>query len=369
MSEDNSLGMVWETTDSDPSPNKFNSKTWTWTVDNDIANSMWVAAPTSGQIYTSSVDSPPEPVSLQPVTQTIVGTAATNIKAGDLVTLTLNGTSGNFSINNATTTFANPQSILTGINTLVTGVSSAVGTLTNAFTVCKYKPLTKAQKKKFEAVQKKNDKKRLREDKQLKLAHERSMKLLKRWLTKNEWDALINKGELEIPSTINNDEIYIIKKAAYEKVLLKKAGKLVSQHCLVTDKHYPDGDVLLNKILLLKTDEKQFLKIAVKTNYYSSGDGGYVYYNWNGSLQTAHEAAFHVSYAEPEPPRPNQFVHVAEPLQSERVITHADVGEPLPAYPEPIEPATRSVSSEPITVTPNGMSKPLITIPQLRSRA
>jgi len=101
------------------------------------------------------------------------------------------------------------------------------------------------------------------EQEKLDKANKKSMELLKEWLSEAEYNYLMERGELEIPSQIHDDEIYIIKKAAYEKVIKKKAGKTVSKHCLITKGHFPDGDVLLTKILLLKTNEKEFLEKAI----------------------------------------------------------------------------------------------------------
>jgi len=110
------------------------------------------------------------------------------------------------------------------------------------------------------------------EDKKLVKAKEQSEKLLKSWLTKAEYDALINKGEVEIPSK-EEDVIFIVKRDPNEMVDVKKHGRFSHKLCAVAeDLDYPVGDQLLSKIVLLKTDEDKFKKIAIK-----HGGSTYVY--------------------------------------------------------------------------------------------
>jgi len=102
------------------------------------------------------------------------------------------------------------------------------------------------------------------DDKKMLEAKRKSEKLLKSWLTKAEYDALINKGEVEIPSK-EDDVIFIVKRDPNEMVDVKRKGKFSHKLCAVAeDMDYPVGDQLLSKIVLLKTDEKKFKKIAIK---------------------------------------------------------------------------------------------------------
>jgi len=103
------------------------------------------------------------------------------------------------------------------------------------------------------------------EDKKLVLAKEKSEKLLKSWLSPKEYQGLLNKGELEIPSIIDKDTIFIIKRDPNEMVQVRKNGENQHRLCAVAeDLEMPVGDQLLSKFLLLKTDEKKFKEIAIK---------------------------------------------------------------------------------------------------------
>jgi len=103
-----------------------------------------------------------------------------------------------------------------------------------------------------------------KEDKQLLEAKRKSEKLLKTWLTKAEYDALINKGEMEIQSE-EEDVIFIVKRDPNEMVDVKRKGKFSHKLCAVPeDLDFPVGDQLLSKVILIKTDEKKFKKIAIK---------------------------------------------------------------------------------------------------------
>lgn len=115
----------------------------------------------------------------------------------------------------------------------------------------------------FEKVDKKLIK--TKEDKKMVKAKEKSEKLLKEWLSPNEIKALEEKGEMEVPSTDDDDVIFIVKKDPNAMVEVKKNGKHSHRLCLIAeDLDYPVGDQLLSKVAMLKTDEKQFKEIAIK---------------------------------------------------------------------------------------------------------
>ena len=103
------------------------------------------------------------------------------------------------------------------------------------------------------------------EDKKLVKAKEKSEKLLKDWLSPMEYQGLIDKGELEIPSEDDEDIIFIIKKDPNSMVDVKKKGEYQHKLCLVAeDMDYPVGDQLLSKLMMLKTDQKKFKELAIK---------------------------------------------------------------------------------------------------------
>jgi hypothetical protein len=120
----------------------------------------------------------------------------------------------------------------------------------------------------FEKVPKSIKKLMTKDEKKLIKAKYKSEKLLRQWLSADEYRSLRLKGELEIPSKENEDEIFIVKKSPHEMVDVKsKKNNMAHKHklCVVAeDMDYPIGDQLLSKILLLKTDEKEFRRLAIK---------------------------------------------------------------------------------------------------------
>ena len=84
-------------------------------------------------------------------------------------------------------------------------------------------------------------------------------------LSKKEYDSLKLHGELEIPSSIEEEVIFIVKKDPNAMVDVKKKGKYSHKICAVAeDLEMPVGDQLLSKVLLLKTDEKSFREVAIR---------------------------------------------------------------------------------------------------------
>jgi len=98
-------------------------------------------------------------------------------------------------------------------------------------------------------------------------AEKKSWKLVKEWLTKEEFAELTNKGQMEIQSKEDSETIYIVKKDYLATVQEVKKGKHIKSMCVIPKEiGLASGDALLSKIMLLKTDEKQFKKIAVIQN-------------------------------------------------------------------------------------------------------
>jgi len=93
-------------------------------------------------------------------------------------------------------------------------------------------------------------------------ANANSLKLLKKYLTPNEYKDLIDDGLLKIQT---GDETYLISKSpgATVKVIDKK-GRTKGNFCLITEEMgYAIGDVLLTKIMMIKTDPNNFKRIAI----------------------------------------------------------------------------------------------------------
>jgi len=98
-------------------------------------------------------------------------------------------------------------------------------------------------------------------------AEKKSWELVKDWLTVEEFAELTSKGEMEIQSKEDLETIYIVKRDPIATVQEVKNGNYVRSMCVISKEiGLPTGDSLLSKIMLLKTDEKQFKKIAVVRN-------------------------------------------------------------------------------------------------------
>jgi len=93
-------------------------------------------------------------------------------------------------------------------------------------------------------------------------AYERAEKLLKEWLTEDEIRWLVKQGELRIK---HDDETYIIKKEAYSTVKVVNSNKKQEEYCMVLKQSgATETDLLLSKILMIKTNPKKFKEIAIK---------------------------------------------------------------------------------------------------------
>ena len=117
----------------------------------------------------------------------------------------------------------------------------------------------------FEEPSKEIKKEMTKKDKILLKAKRKSEKLLRQMLSKKEYDSLKLHGELEIPSSMEEEVIFIVKKDPNAMVDVKKKGKYSHKICAVAeDMEMPVGDQLLSKVLLLKTDEKAFREVAIR---------------------------------------------------------------------------------------------------------
>jgi len=92
-------------------------------------------------------------------------------------------------------------------------------------------------------------------------AEKKSKTLLKSWLTEKEYDSLMTLGKMEI---YNDDEIFIVKKNPHDTVLVKKGDKK-EEFCIIPKNFgYASGDILLTKVMMIKTDPSNFKKVAIK---------------------------------------------------------------------------------------------------------
>lgn len=94
-------------------------------------------------------------------------------------------------------------------------------------------------------------------------AEKRSWQLTEQWLTPDEFAELTAKGQMEIQSRQDRETIYIVKRDPLARIQVRKAGKVVSELCVVPKEFdCPSGDVFLSKVLLIKTDENKFKSIV-----------------------------------------------------------------------------------------------------------
>ena len=108
---------------------------------------------------------------------------------------------------------------------------------------------------------------RTAEEIQQEKAEKKSWELVKEWLSPEEFAELTSKGQMEIQSKEDLETIYIVKKDPLATVQEIKKGNKIKSMCLISkETGLPTGDSLLSKIMLLKTDEKQFKEIAVIRN-------------------------------------------------------------------------------------------------------
>lgn len=117
----------------------------------------------------------------------------------------------------------------------------------------------------FEEPSKEIKKEMTKKDKVLLRAKRKSEELLRQMLSPNEYNSLKLHGEVQIPSQMEDEVIFIVKKDPNAMVDVKKNGKYSHKICAVAkDLEMPVGDQLLSKILLLKTDEKKFREVAIR---------------------------------------------------------------------------------------------------------
>ena len=93
-------------------------------------------------------------------------------------------------------------------------------------------------------------------------ADEKADRLLKKWLSPDEYKSLKETGLMEYQSKKDTDTIYIIRKEYSRKVTKRVKGIDTEELCVMPVTPLCNDDNLLSKIMLLKTDEDQFLKTA-----------------------------------------------------------------------------------------------------------
>src|SRR5688572_18699670 len=116
---------------------------------------------------------------------------------------------------------------------------------------------------------------------------QKAKEFLKSWLTNQEYEDL-QDGNLIIPSKIFPDRTYKLKGSASQMVEVYTSGILDHKLCAVAkDPRFENDDTVLAKILMLKTNEEQFLKIAERHEVHlDSGFGRHLTWFTSGLAAT-----------------------------------------------------------------------------------
>ena len=210
--------------------------------------------------------------------------AGNAITAGDYVQFnndtcaTASGTVLDFAWNNPNTTFLNAELRVTSntdnsnatrrfrFDGTAQQLQSQVQTWnTTSWTLGSVGKVRNALMQIFEEPTKEIKKQMTKQEKRLLIAKRKSEKLLKQFLSAKEYNSLKLHGELAIPSKMDSDVIFIVKKDPNQMVDVKKNGNYSHKLCAVAeDLEMPVGDQLLSKVMLIKTDEKKFREVAIK---------------------------------------------------------------------------------------------------------
>lgn len=99
----------------------------------------------------------------------------------------------------------------------------------------------------------------------------KAQQFLKSWLTDDEYKDLQNDG-LIIQSKLDPNKTYKVKKGASMMVEVYYKGKLDHKLCAIDQGgRYENDDTVLSKILMLKANEKKFLKTAERHELHIAG--------------------------------------------------------------------------------------------------
>jgi len=103
---------------------------------------------------------------------------------------------------------------------------------------------------------------KMAQQKQFRDANTKSFELLREWITREEYESLMGKGELNI---VSGKYLFTVYRNAGDSVRIYNMAedRNLGNFCLVCrEGMYPDGDTLLTKIMLIKTDPEAYLQIG-----------------------------------------------------------------------------------------------------------
>jgi DNA-binding MarR family transcriptional regulator len=91
--------------------------------------------------------------------------------------------------------------------------------------------------------------------------NKRAADLVKKWSTSEEWEELLTQHQVTIQSKRNKNRTFVVHENPQTKVDVYDNNKLTHKICGVTaDSGYADGDQVLNKIIAIKEDEREYIK-------------------------------------------------------------------------------------------------------------
>jgi len=82
-------------------------------------------------------------------------------------------------------------------------------------------------------------------------------------LSVSQYESVLREGCLRIKSKLYPDRVYTVWVNPHTLIPVTQNGKEVERLCVkMAEEGYPKWDIFLAKVLLLKTDEHQFLRTA-----------------------------------------------------------------------------------------------------------
>lgn len=111
-------------------------------------------------------------------------------------------------------------------------------------------------------------------------AYRNAINLCKKYLTQEEWDELLNDKHITIKSKKYPDVKFVVPENG--KVSIFKGERLMVESCAIVDdmnysERFPIGDVILSKVMAIKSDEEYFVKSA-NNQYYAHVEEFQEYY-------------------------------------------------------------------------------------------
>lgn len=192
---------------------------------------------------------------------------ATTAAANGLTTLRYTANTANVTLSTAGWVMWDQDSTSTSGPLGVGSYWQTMPVLTNTLTasgLVHWRPLTPeqaAQRAEAERQRQQAEAERRREQR---AADVRAERLLRRCLTQEQRRCLRQRGHFVVQSELGGT--YRINRGAVRNVeRLDAKGRAVTQFCIHPQEAVPDADTMLAQLLLLRTDERRFVRVAHKT--------------------------------------------------------------------------------------------------------